>query len=562
MTELLTAMSIIFVVAGALLLVAHLFRLATVPFLILAGILVGPLIDEASVLELAQWGIAFLVFTFAVNLELDSIRRILADSEITAVIQFIAVAGIGFGVGIALGWDPVNAGYLAVAAGLSSTIVGTALLQQERRADLVHARLSESVHFIQDLLAVLLILVISAEAFTISAIGERLIVGIGLLVLAFIISAFAFDYLLRLAEGSQELLLISSISILIGFLAIAELTGLSIVVGAFAAGLAIKRDFTRNLGMLNGVQSIHDFFVAIFFVTIGALVTVPSLEVALTAMALILLTLVIKPLVTIAILIAAGYDARSATFTSLNLDQVSEFALIIAIEALLLGFLARGLFEAIALAAAVTMITSSLTYRHQERMYRALNRLGIDRALDRKIDQRSNVREGLDDHVIVIGYGRIGRLLSESLDTAGVQYVVIENDPGRIGRLEEAVDNFIYGDVVHDYTWSVANVDEARLIVSTPDVPAISEQAIAVAGSTDVIVRASTAAQAESYLAAGATYTIIADILAGNQLVDLLEGILDDRYDPVELREAHLELLEELREEGYRSLDDHVPSQT
>ncbi len=106
--------------------------------------------------------------------------------------------------------------------------------------------------------------------------------------------------------------------------------------------------------MFNGIQSIRDFFVAIFFVTIGALVVVPFVELgglspsrrALVA-GLVVLTAVVKPAVTTAILIARGYEARSATLASLNTDQVSEFALIIVIQALTLEALSPAIFDAI-----------------------------------------------------------------------------------------------------------------------------------------------------------------------------------------------------------------------
>ncbi|MFC6752311.1 cation:proton antiporter [Halorubrum tibetense] len=554
MTELLTAMGIIFVIAGVFLLGANYFRLAIVPALILAGIVAGQFIQEDSLLEIAQWGIAFLVFVYGVNLEFGDIRDVLRDSEVAAFGQFAVIGGIGYGAGVLLGYDALNAAYFAVAAALSSTIVGTTLLQSEIRENLVHGRLANSIHFIQDLIAVLLILILAAETFTIEAVGQRLAVGVGLLVFAFVISTYLFDYLLKLAEGSQELLLISSVSILIGFMAISEFLGMSIVVGAFAAGLAIKRDFTRNLGMLNGIQSIRDFFVAIFFVTVGALVAIPTLEIALTALVLMVLTVLVKPLIIIATLLWEGYDTRAATFTSLSLDQVSEFALIIAIQAFILDHLLRELFDAIVLAAAVTMITSSFTRRHDDRIYRVLSELGLNRFHGKKTDTKSRIDSGLRDHVIIVGFGRIGRQLASQCEQVGREYVVIENDPVRLEDLKSSCTHFVFGDALHDYTWEKAQHDSAQLIVSTVDTTYLSERILTLDTDAEMMLRSSNAEEARSQLQQGADYVIIPDLLATEQLTEHLGDVLSGDVDREALREHHLETLDEFEQAGFASL--------
>ncbi len=554
MTELLTAMGIIFVIAGVFILGAHYLRMAIVPALILAGIVAGQFIQEESLLEIAQWGIAFLVFVYGVNLEFEDIKNVLRDSELAAFVQFGLIGGIGYGVGLLLGYGALNAAYFAVAAGLSSTIVGTTSLQSEIRENLVYGRLANSIHFLQDLIAVLLILILAAETFTTEAIGQRLAVGVGLVVVAFIIGTYLFDYLLVLAEGSQELLLVSSVSILIGFLAVSEFLGVSIVVGAFAAGLAIKRDFTRNLGMLNGIQSIRDFFVAIFFVTVGALVVIPSFEVALTALLLVVLTAIVKPLITVATLLWQGYDTRAATFTSLSLDQVSEFALIIAIQALILGHLVRDLFNAIVLAAAITMMTSSFTRRNDAKIYRILSDLGLNRFHGEKTDSRSQIEPGLRDHVIIVGFGRIGRQLVAQCEQIGREYVVIENDPARFGELQNSCTHFVFGDALHDYTWEKAQFESAQLIVSTIETTYLSERILALDTDAERMLRSSNATEARSQLQEGADYVIIPDLLAADQLITHLEAILTGDMDRETLREQHLDSLDEFERAGFASL--------
>ena len=559
MSELLTALALIFVVAGALLIVANHFSLPTVPFLLLAGLLAGPFIDPALLLELAQWGIAFLVFVFGVELDMRSIGTLVREAEVVAGVQLVVVGALGFAVGIALGFDELNALYLSIAAALSSTIVGAGLLQEEIRENLVYGRLAQSIHFVQDLVAIVLVLMLSAEVFTADAISAGIGYGVVLLAVAYVINAHLFTPVSRLADGSQELLMIGAISILIAFLAAAELAGISIVVGAFAAGLAIERDFTRNLGMLNGIESIKDFFVAVFFVTIGALVLIetPDLTVLATAGMLILITALVKPAITLVTILWQGYEARTATLTSVSLDQVSEFALIIAIEAFIVGLMAPELFQAVILAAAVTMVTASYTRRNDDRIYRLVSRTGF-RSPHVKTDERSRVEEGLSDHVVIVGYGRQARRLVETAETRSVPYVVIENDPGMLSPLQRNCRNFVFGDAMTEYTWEKARVERASLVVSTASQPRISEHLLSLETDADVILRARSIREASGLVERGALYVNVPDLLAADSLIEHVEEVAADPAARDRLRERHLDELREFERMGFASMSEEI----
>ena len=553
MTELLTAVAIIFIVSGPFLLVANWFDLPTVPFLVLAGIPVGFVIDPDLTLELAQYGIALLVFTFGVDVEISRVRPVLADSEVAALGQILVVGSLGFVLGLGFGIDPFEAIYLGIAAALSSTIVGTALLQAEFRLNQVHARVSRSIHFVQDLLAIAFVLVLGAGTIAFGPLASTVGYGVALIVAAVLVNRYLFDLIGRFAGDSDELMILGVVSLLALFVGAAEFADISIVVGAFAAGLAVRHDPVGYLGLFNGLQSIRDFFVAIFFVTVGALVVLPfvelgwseSVEKLLLAGSLALLTVVVKPAVTTAILVAQGYEARSATLTSLNTDQVSEFALIIAIEALLLGLLTRDVFDAIILAAAVTMIISSLTHRYSERIYQVLVARGVLTSRHGKIDEWSDVPDDLTDHVVIVGYGRQGRTLVQACEEVDQPYVVIENDPARRDVVTAECDAVVVGDAMERYTWEKANADEARLVVSTADSAPVSRRILSFGFDADVALRASDQTTALTLLEEGALYVSVSDLLAGQQLVQRIRALIDGDLTREELRENQLTALED-----------------
>ncbi|WP_336365328.1 cation:proton antiporter [Halalkalicoccus salilacus] len=555
MVDLITTLALIFISAGAFLLIANYLSISSVPFYILAGIAVGPFIEQPEVLELAQWGIAFLVFVFGVSLDFDSLGAVIRDGEIMTGVQLLVIGPLSFGIGLILGFGSLEALYFSAAATLSSTIVGTGLRQADIRENLVHGRLAKSVHFLQDILAVVLILILSTEAFSADGIAMKLGYGVMVLAAAGIVRRYLFERLSRFSESSQELMLMTSISLLIGFLAVAEYLGLSIVVGAFAAGLAIKHDSTAHLGMLNGIESIKDFFAAIFFATIGALVSVPTVSAVVVALTIVILTTIVKPLVMIFTLLWEGYDARTASLTSLSLDQVSEFALFIAIGALIEGTVSSTLFDAIILAAAVTMITSAYTRRHDHQLYDQLLHRLVSRAQTAKIDERSRVGT-LSEHVIIAGFGRQGRRLAHACQEAGRPFVVIENDPAMLDPLAEQCENYVFGDAMHRYTWEKAGIDDASLVISTIDRRPVSERILEFGLDTDVILRADDTDDARALLERGALYVVVPDVLASDQLIEHVMEVVDDPEASGRLESRHRVELQTLSDLGFSSITD------
>ena len=546
MSEMLTAVAIIFIAAGPFLLLANRYDVPAPPLLILAGIVAGAFIEEALALELAQFGIALLVFSFGVGIQLSSLRTVLADGELVALVQISVIGALGFGFGILLGVPPAEAVYLGVAVALSSTIVGTALLQTDIRLNLVRGRLGESLQFVQDLFAVAFILVVGAGVLELDPIVLQIGYGAVFLTAAIFVNRYLFDVVGRLAGGSDELMIIGVVSLLVVFIGAAGAVGVPIVVGAFAAGLAVRHDPAEYLGLFNGLESIKDFFVAIFFVTVGALVVLPfvqlpvadSIEKLALVAGVVLLTVIVKPAVTIAILIYRGYEGRTATLTALSTDQISEFSLIIAIEALLIGLLTQSVFDAIVLAAAVTMITSTVTQQYDEQIYRTLADRGIISGRHDRIDELSEVPDDLTDHVIILGYGRKGRRMVEACEALDRPYVVIENDPAIQEDVRAECEAYVFGDAMVPYAWEKAKLSEARVILSMTSSEVVSRRVLELESNAPVILRARDERTAQSLLDAGADYVAVPDLLAGEQLIQELRGLIENELTVDELRSS------------------------
>ncbi len=552
MSEMLTAVAIIFMIAGPFLLLANRFDLPVPPLLILAGIVAGFFIEEALALELAQFGIALLVFSFGVGIQLTNIEPVLADSEVVALGQIFVVGVLGTGFGVLFGLPVGESIYLGVAVALSSTIVATSLLQSEIRSNLVQGRLGQSIQFVQDLFAVAFILIVGAGVFELDPVVLQIGYGAVFLVAAVLINRYVFDVMGRLAGDSDELMIVGVISLLVVFVGAAAAVGVPIVVGAFAAGLAVRYDPAEYLGLFNGLGSIKDFFVAIFFVTIGALVVLPFVHVGMAASVeklalvagLVVLTVVVKPAVTAAILIYRGYEARTATLTGFSTDQISEFSLIIAIEALLVGLLAQSVFDAIVLAAAITMVISTVTHQHNERLYRLLANRGIVSGRHDRIDELSEVPEDITDHVIILGYGQKGRQMVQTCKELDQPYVVIENNPALRDDVRVDCESYVFADAMEPYTWERANADDARVILSVTSSPVVSRRLLEAGYDAKLVLRAKDEASALSLLEAGATYVAVPDLLAGEQLIQHVQRLIENDLTAAELRADGLAALE------------------
>ncbi|WP_323174734.1 cation:proton antiporter [Natrialba sp. PRR66] len=550
MSELLFSLATIFILAAGFLVIANRFSIPAIPVYIVVGLLLPPLVGEDLTLELAQWGIAFLVFIFGVNVEPGRLRSVASDSEHVAAAQFLIVSGIAFLVSLGFGLGILDATYLAIAAGLSSSLVGQELFKREIYLNLVHGRLVQSIHFIQDLFAILLILVLSAAVFTFDGVALKLGYGVVLLTTAILIRIYLFDLLAKLAGDNDELVILTGIGLLIAFIAGSVALEISIAVGAFAAGLAVTRDFPNNLALLSGLDSLNSFFSAIFFVTLGSLVTFPgalgeAIEVLTLAGILILFVVIVKPVVTIFLLIRRGYETRTACLTSFTLDQVSEFALIIAIQALLLERISEPVFQAIILASAVTMITSTITKEYDEQLSRFFSKSKWFASSHEQSLARSEVDSDVTDHVIIVGYGILGARIASVCNDLDVDVVVIEHDPDQFKKVQAEQEQYVFGDAMVDHTLDQANVAESQLVYSTTSDRRLSEHLLSLNTSTDIIVRADGRQEALALFEAGATYVAVPDLLASERLLQVVRDTIDSEIDRDELQSQGRTALEE-----------------
>lgn len=538
MAELITSLTLIFVASALMLLISNRFDQPAIPAYLTAGILISFFINESELLGLAQMGIAFLVFIFGLKFDPEKITAVRNEALFANSRQIILIGAISFGFGTVLGLETLQALYFSIAATFSSSLVGLELISEEVDKNLIHGRLAESINLIQDVLAVAVVVFISSSGFVFEEIAVNLGVATGMILFALFTRRYLFDYIGNLADGSTELLMLTGLSFLTIFIAVSQYFDLSIVVGSFAAGIAVAR-FPHNLEILDTMGSIKDFFSAIFFVTLGALISPPTSAVLLMTVGLVMITAFVKPGLMVLSLIQQGYDPRTSFLTGVSLDQISEFALIVAIQARIAGMIVEPLFQAIVLSATITMTTSSYTKLYEHELFDLLHSQNIIETEDQMLPN-SNLDRDIEDHIILVGYDVQGKRIVEQLDHLDIDFLVIENDPEKISALRNENENFVYGNILNGETWKHANPQDAKLIVSTAPFPEVSEQVLQIETEAGKILRAESLQEAEKLIERGADYVIVPEILTAELIKEHLLGLESEENYEEELRRRSL----------------------
>ncbi|HUH13646.1 MAG TPA: cation:proton antiporter [Longimicrobiales bacterium] len=458
---------------------SRLLRAPSIPLLLLAGLalsFVRP--PEAAVLEDALLlGVSFLLFV--VGLELDP-RRTRAQRTAAirvGLVQFFVLAVLGFAAARGLGFDPVAAGYLALAVTASSTLVGVRLLQRRRQMFEPFGRLVLGVLLLQDVLVLAMIPLVTelggSWRAALAGLGGVLLLG----AMSLLCRRWVGPLLLLVAED-QESVLLGTLTLLFLFLAAAGLLGVPLVVGAFLAGVALSR-FPVNGIVRPEVAPIGDFFAAIFFTALGALVGVPTgAQLVQAAVLALVVVLVTPPLVTV-IAERAGFSARPAIEAGLLLSQTSEISLVIGLSGMIQGSIGQDVFTVIALVTLATMLLTPI--------------LAADAVALRLMHLYPLRRQPPEpppyDHVLLLGTGATGMPLLEDLILAGSYVVVVDDDPAVIARLAEAEVRTIRGDASDTEVLRQAGVERARVVSSTIRRPRDNATLLELARGVPTLVR-------------------------------------------------------------------------
>ncbi|MFB3881704.1 MAG: cation:proton antiporter [Armatimonadota bacterium] len=464
---------------------AHFLRLPVIAGYLLVGFLLGPsglglLKDSALISQMAEFGIAVLMFTIGLELSVRSLSRMKPAALIAAPIQIVATAALGYGVGMSLGFGDAQSVVLGFILALSSTMVVVKLLSARGEMHTRHGQAMVAVLLTQDLAAVLMVATLPLLSDLIrDNVGFRhyaVVAGKGALFVALILvfARWIAPAVLRLVARSysKEVFIVMAAALCFTGAATASWLGLSLALGAFAAGLVISESHYSH-EIMSDMTPLRDLFGMVFFVSLGLLFDVGAVGAhADWTIALALAVFLGKPVVAAIGMLAAGYHPHNAIVAGLGLAQIGEFSFLVAALGLRLGLLGEEAHSSFIAVAGVSLLLTPAMMRSGSVLYDRLRRWergdGIIGRYERQAQPEPAVQ--FDNHVIVCGFGRVGRVIGEALSGQEVPFVVVEYDQHTLAELSRRHIPAVYGDASRLAVLAAAGAERARLaVIALPD---------------------------------------------------------------------------------------------
>ena len=491
-TTLIATLAAAFVLALAFGFVAIRLRVPPLVGYLIAGIALGPftpgiVADPNIAAQLAEIGVILLMFGVGLHFsfrDLAEMRRVALPG---AVAQIVTATAMGAGLAMHWGWS-LGAGLVfGLALSVASTVVLLRALEQRNALDSPEGHIAMGWLIIEDLVMVLVLVILPvlAEPRGGAEAGRDLVMPVAVVLgkvalfvaLAALVGTRVVPWLLMQVTrtGSRELF---TLAVLAGALGIAygsaALFDVSLALGAFFAGVVLSESDLSQRAAADSLP-LKDAFAVLFFVSVGMLFA-PSilLREPLELLGVVLIILLGKSLVAFGIVRAFGYPAKTALTVSASLAQIGEFSFILAGLGAALGVLPAEGRDLILASAILSIALNPLAFAGIEPIAAWLERRGRTRGFAAASSApltASDPSHGAErDHVVVVGYGRVGGTIGPILEQARIPFVVIERDRRLVDGLRARGIRVLCADATADGMLEAAGIRRARvLVIATPD---------------------------------------------------------------------------------------------
>jgi CPA2 family monovalent cation:H+ antiporter-2 len=484
--------------------------------------------NPQEVAQLAEFGVVFLLFMIGLELSwerLSRMRRFVFGLGAAQVGIGMAAAG---GVAFMLGQPLPAAIAIGAALALSSTAIVMPILTEQKRQHSLAGRATFSVLLFQDLAVAPILVTLTLlgrgggtgspgllMAFAPAVLGVLLLLVVGRLVLRPMLRSVA-------KAKSEELFVAACLLVVIGAGLVSALTGLSMALGAFIAGLLLaETEFRHEVEVT--IEPFKGLLLGLFFVSIGIGLNVPLLlqkPVEILGAAGVLLT--VNATVIFGLARLFGLKWRAAVEAALLLAGAGEFAFVILGQAMEQKLVGRETGEAILVAATLSMTCIPLLA--------ALGaKIGGRRIAPSELPSETDgATEGAtaEPRVIICGYGRVGKLVGDMLRRHDIGWVAVEKDPRLVEAARRAGDAIYFGDASRSEFLLRSGLEDAPALVVTMDDPDGAEAIVATArqlrSGLTIVARARDARHAYRLYELGATDAVPETVEASLQLSEAL----------------------------------------
>ncbi|MFH0792965.1 MAG: cation:proton antiporter [bacterium] len=549
----------------------HRLKLPAIFGFLLTGIICGPygfgLIAASHEVEaIAEVGVVLLLFTVGIEFSIQHLMRLrtflLAGGGLQVTLTLLATTLVTRGLG--LDWS--EATFFGMLVSLSSTAIVMRLLSERGEVETPHGSASLGILIFQDLCIVPMMLVtpilggaMGGDTGSLSLITLKSLLFIGLAVIA---AHYVVPWLLHqvVRTRRREVFLLTIIFLCLGTAWATAQIGLSLALGAFVAGLIVSESEYSHQA-LSEVLPFREVFNSLFFVSIGMLFDTQTLmQSPGLVVGGIIGVIVVKSLLAGGVTWALGYPMRVALVTGIGLAQIGEFSFVLSrvgIEVELLDAKLNQIFLAVAVG--TMALTPGLIAAGPKVALWLEKRLGGkgEKARGTKLAAGALAEKKLNDHVIIIGYGLVGRNLARVLSNVEIPYVVIEMNPETLRSERKKGTPIHYGDASRPEVLRKARIDHARVVViAISDAAATrlcTDNARRLNPAAHIIVRSRFVKEIEALVAIGASDVVPEEFETS---VEIFARVLRTYLAPRDVIER---CIESVRQDGYemfRSLDE------
>ena len=455
-------------------------KLPVVAGLVLSGALVGPKAlslahDPEAIEVIAEVGVIFLLFTIGLEFSLSRLKNIFRQVALGGLLQVGVTTLVTSLICLSMDLSVPEAIVYGFVFALSSTALVLRTLGERGELDAPHGRFIVGTLIFQDLCIVPMVLIVPLlingldKPETWQAIMFALAKATLVVVLLFAVSRKVIPHLFRWvnASRSNEVFILTVLCLCIGTAYLTSLTGLSLALGAFLAGMIVADTDFRHRAM-GDILPLRDVFVSFFFVSLGMFFDFQLLAEKPMEVGLLLLAFIGgKGLIAILAASFMRFPPRAAWLAGVGLAQFGEFGFIILQLAIQEGVVIESEIGTLLNAGILSMFLTPLL------VYKAPHFTAGERALDplakllraRSAEELEDRTVGHSDHVVVIGYGLAGRLLTNSLSRLKIEAVALEMNSDNVELGRKLGDPVYYADATSEEALGHAHVESCRAIV-------------------------------------------------------------------------------------------------
>lgn len=464
---------------------------------LVAGIIISPntpgiVADIHLANQLAELGVMFLMFGVGMHFSLNDLLLVRRIALPGAILQIAVATLLGAAVSMFWGWSFGSALIFGLSLSCASTVVLLKALSDRGLLDSVNGKIAVGWLLVEDLVMVLVLVLLPATAVLLGGhplagtdtsqniwitIGLTLLKVTGFIAFMLIIGKRLIPKIMQLVArlGSRELFTLTvvaaAVSIAYGSYAI---FGVSMALGAFFAGMVVKEsDFSHRAE--EETLSLREIFAILFFVSVGMLFDPKILiEQPLHILVVVAIIMIGKTLAAMALVLFFRYPINTALTVGASLAQIGEFSFILATLGLSLGLLTPDAQNLILAGALFSITLNSFVFSAIEPAQRWIReRSHLARLLERSGDPLAMLPDEVDqaylrDQVVIIGYGGVGRRISENLMQQNIKVVIAEENREIVEKLRAQGMAAVSGEATEPYVLIQAHIQHARLLVISP----------------------------------------------------------------------------------------------